>query len=89
MSFALQKGPLAFYSSKQIAPFSLIPEEYAISEKVCKSVRFFAVIPEKGVRIGQSVTSMGPDWGLGDTLPEMPEKRAFLLCSEINAGAVW
>ena len=38
---------------------------------------FLQVIPGKGVRKGQSGAVMGLDWGVGDTLPEMPEKRAF------------
>ena len=57
-------------------------------KKCIKVYGFLQVITEKGVRMEQSVALMGPDWGVGDTLPEMPKKWAFLLSSEINAGAI-
>ncbi|MDD1711759.1 MAG: hypothetical protein LUQ69_01165 [Methanoregulaceae archaeon] len=40
--FASQKRTLAFYTSKDIAPFAMNPKEIAYLKKVCESVRFFA-----------------------------------------------
>jgi len=39
---------------------------------------FLPVIPEYGDRKGQSGDAMGPDWGVGDTLPKMPNQRDLI-----------
>ncbi|MDO9323838.1 MAG: hypothetical protein Q7T80_02665, partial [Methanoregula sp.] len=62
LSFASQKRLLAFYSSMQNAPFGVNRNQNGFLEKVCKSVRFFAHIPEMDSPEWQTGAFAGPDW---------------------------
>jgi len=61
LSLASQKRPLAFYSSKEIAPFGVNPAESVFLEKVCKTASFFAAYPEIEPPDGQTGAAEGPD----------------------------
>jgi hypothetical protein len=61
--FASQTFVLAFYSSMQNAPFGVNPAQNGFLENVCKSVRFFAHIPEMDSPEWQTGAVAGPDWG--------------------------
>ena len=62
MSFAIQKRTLAFNYSKQYAPFGVNRKQNGFLEKVCKSVLFFAHIPEMDSPEWQTGALSGPDW---------------------------
>ncbi|MDO9324881.1 MAG: hypothetical protein Q7T80_07985, partial [Methanoregula sp.] len=59
--FASQKRILAFYNSMQNAQFGVNRAQNGFFEKVCKSVRFFAYIPEMDPPEWQTGAFAGPD----------------------------
>ena len=62
LRFASQKRTIAFYSSMQNAPFGVNRKQNGFLEKVCKSVRFLAHIPEMNPPEWQTGSFAGPDW---------------------------
>jgi hypothetical protein len=58
LSFAFQKRTIAFYISMENAPFGVNRKQNGFFENVCKSVRFFAHLPEMD----------SPEWQTGAVL---------------------
>jgi hypothetical protein len=66
----------------QNAPFGLNPWRIAYFKKVCKSVRFFAHVPEMTFPDWQTGAVAEPDWGVGMQV----SRRGFLTVEVLSPG---